>query len=558
MPPLALSVKLGSPDRMLGRTRAVAPLLSLAVASFVWVMPKLAPSRGGLALAPAALALLLAFATRRPTLSLLLGALLGAGIAASRGRGENFAETLARYVEHVFADRDHQYILAFTLCLGIVARGASLHLKVVLHRAFEKRAGGALGPVRAQLIVWVSGLVVFIDDYLNSMLVGAASRPLFDRAGLSRAKLAFLVDATAAPVSSLAPISTWIAVELGYIAEYSARARTHGALGVFIESIPHRFYPLLMLVFALTGILMQREFGPMRSARPPPSEMVERDFLEGASSSRHWISGIVPMAAVFAVVIAVIAHQAHLAVDAGAVDWGSALAATNSLEALLYGAAGGSLLALLLESRQAGAIPSMLGLAAGGIKGMLPPCGILIAAWMLSATLDDLDTARQLAGYLPAGGGAWLAGAVFMIAALTSFATGTSWGTMAILFPLALPLALAADSSQGLLEVSVVGAVLAGAVFGDHCSPVSDTTVISAAAAGCDIMQHVITQLPYALVVGAIALAAHLAAGYAELSPWLLLLLGSLCVMGVVRWLGKPIADRPSLQRPGREQPQQR
>ena len=531
---------------MFGRTRAVAPLASLAVAGFVLVMLHWTSPAAALALAPAMVALALAFATRRPALALLVGALLGAAIASSRGGSENFTSTAARYAKSVLADRDHQYIVGFTLCLGIVARGASLHLEMVLRRMFGRRTGAALDAVRAQLFVWVAGVVVFIDDYLNSMLVGSASRPLFDRAGLSRAKLAFLVDATAAPVTSLAPVSTWIAVELGYIAEYSTRARSHGAIGVFVESIPYRFYPLFMLVFALAGILMQREFGPMRTAAPAPTVVL--DDTEHAGASRwHWLFGLLPMVVVFVVVFAVMATDAAGALSAGAADWGSALAATNSLQALLYGAAAGAVLALSFEARQ---VSSALNLAVTGVRGMLAPCGILITAWMLSAALNDLGTARELARFLPtAGGPEWLGAGVFSIAALTSFATGTSWGTMAILFPFALPLAQTLDSTHGLLEVSVVGAVLAGAVFGDHCSPVSDTTVISAAASGCDTMQHVFTQLPYALVVGAVALGAHLVTGYAGLSPWWPLLVGGLCVVGLLRWQGKPTAGK--LQRIG-------
>src|SRR5690606_5494960 len=226
---------------MFGRTRAVAPLASLAVAGFVLVMLHWTSPAAALAPAPAMVALALAFAARRPALAPLGAALLGAAIASSRGGSENFTSTAARYAKSVLADRDHQYIVGFTLCLGIVARGASLHLEMVLRRMFGRRTGAALDAVRAQLFVWVAGVVVFIDDYLNSMLVGSASRQLFDRAGLSRAKLALWVGGTAAPVPSLAPVSTWIAVELGYVAEYSTRARSHGAIGVFVESIPDRF-----------------------------------------------------------------------------------------------------------------------------------------------------------------------------------------------------------------------------------------------------------------------------------------------------------------------------
>ncbi len=497
---------------------------------FAW-----SPVPHAVALAPAIVALVLAFATRRPASSLLLGALVGAFIRSGVDPLA-WATRCAIYAGQALLDVDHVKILAFTLCLGIVARGATENLLAAL----REREGTRSNSARAvQLSAWLFGLVLFVDDYLNALLVGATSRPAFDRAGVSRAKLSFLVDATAAPVSSLAPLSTWIAVELGYISDYCRAAKSEGALTVFVASLPYRFYPLLMLGFALVGIVSGREFGPMLHARASAPEALGVHAPK-ASTARLWVQGLLPMTLVMVLVVFFMAKRTREARYERQLDWGRALAEANALDALCYGALAGAILCLGLGGFGSNSARRVLGLLVNGTRSMLAPCSILATAWVLSASLHDLGSASVIAGLLPgAGGAAWLSAAVFVTAALTSFATGTSWGTMAIVFPVALPLAHGVSGSS--LELSVVGAVLAGAVFGDHCSPVSDTTVLSAASAGCDVMHHVLTQLPYALVVGGISLLAHLLVGYLALSPWWLLGAGLGCSVAIFLWLGKRV-----------------
>lgn len=531
----------------------------VAVLAFSWAI-------GGASawtLAPALIALAGAFATRRPALSLAIGGLVGA-VIASEGNWLSAPGRFAAYLGAAVGDLDHLRIIGFTLCLGVVARAASERLAFVLRH----RADGSLAPLsepapakrrsfgwrltrsgKVQLFAWSWGVLLFIDDYLNAMLVGATSRSLFDRVGLSREKLAFLVDATSAPVTSLVPISTWIAVELGYIAEHSPRAAQEGALAVFVGSLPFRFYPLMMLVFALATILLGREFGPMRRAMPAEIRghavaSTPVGTTASRSGARPWVEAALPTLAVLGISAATLLATAWYSVSHGQRSWGQALGEVDTLQALLYGAGAAAFLALALECSSAGWGRSRA-LFVGGFASMLGPSAILIGAWLLSACLGDLRTAERLAAMFSVTAGSdWLSALVFLAAAITSFATGTSWGTMAILFPLALPFVPQTPTTPAELELSVVGALLAGAVFGDHCSPISDTTIISAAASGCDTMQHVLTQLPYALTVGVVALVQH--ASVTLIAPGWALLLGACVLVAIVRWVGRPATSGPA------------
>lgn len=531
---------------------AASTVCVLVVLAFTWGIGGAAAST----LAPALIALTGAFATRRPALSLAIGAFVGAALA-SRADWLSAPGRFAGYWTEAIGDSDHLRIIGFTLCLGVVARAASQRLTGALKfsalesmrpapnsRRLGRRFSWTLSSTgRVQLVVWAWGLLLFIDDYLNAMLVGATSRPLFDRVRLSREKLAFLVDATSAPVTSLVPMSTWIAVELGYIADHSPRAAQEGALAVFVGSLPFRFYPLMMLVFALATILLGREFGPMRRAVPVDVAAGDAAPAPGAaamarSGSRAWVEAALPILAVLGIAGATLFITAWQSVAQRNQNWATALGEVDTLEALLYGAVAAALLALGLEWVSSGRVRTRA-LLVEGVRSMLGPSAILIGAWMLSACLGELRTAEQLAAmFSVAGHGAWLSALVFLAAAVTSFATGTSWGTMAILFPLALPFVPQTPGTPPELELSVVGALLAGAVFGDHCSPISDTTIISAAASGCDTMQHVITQLPYAITVGLVALVQH--ASVTLLPPGWALLLGSCVLLAIVRWVGRP------------------
>ena len=447
--------------------------------------------------------------------ALLCGVLVGE-LIATRGDPWSAAQRLLlQDVPYALWKGNHPAILGFTLLLGsMISFGLDARL---IERFFRRQVSAAASRAKVLFVAWVAGLAIFFDDYVNAVVVGSVFRPITDRLRISREKLAFVVDATAAPVTSLAPISTWIAVEVGYIDEQLKALSMHNdAYSVFIETLPYRFYPILMLFFVVALIASGRDAFSMRGAElaawrvAPDSESVVTVFDEGnaekpgATGPRRrapaWL-GIVPWCVLIAAVAAGLANDGSLKTGANGI--GSA----NIIRVLLWSvalAALSSIIVTLIQGRRDAR--ATLNKLQKGFRSMVPAAVVLALAWMLSKVCADLGTARVVAlavGSKMAVG--WLPTLVFLVAAATSFATGTSWGAMAVLFPIALPLAHQLAPGQWQLFLGSTAAVLSGAVWGDHCSPISDTTIMSAAASGCDPLAHVRTQLPYALVVGAVS-----------------------------------------------------
>lgn len=492
---------------------------------------------------PPLLAILLALLFRHVLLALVLGVWLGAFLISGLSPLVSFARLLDTYIVNAIADRAHASILVFSLLLGGM-------LGVMTQSGGAKGLASLVGTDatnrrRGQLTTWVLGLLVFFDDYANSLLLGSAMRPVTDRLRISREKLAFLVDATAAPVASLALISSWIGVEVGYIGDQL----TH--LGIerdpyvtFIETIPFRFYPILMLLFVGWIAFRGRDFGPMLRA--------ERRALEEGLVSRPGAQPVAnfheesvpeavpqrPMNALIPILVLVLVAAIGIYVDgrakvssAGTELSLRAIVAQASSSAAILWATGAGCLAALTLAVSSGALGFGKSIEAwiSGTRSMLSAAMILVLAWSLSAVCRDLGTAEFLIGavgdwIVPV----WIPAMVFVMAALVSFATGTSWGTMAILFPLAVPLAHQIAPGNETILLGTVSSILAGSVWGDHCSPISDTTILSSMASSCDHMDHVRTQLPYALFIGAISLLCAevpVAAGW--YGPWVGLLVGA-------------------------------
>jgi Na+/H+ antiporter NhaC len=451
------------------------------------------------------------------------------------------------------------------------------------------RSGGTLGLVesmrpfatssrRGQLVTWLLGLVVFFDDYANTLLVGNTMRPVSDRLRISREKLAYIVDSTAAPVASIALISTWIGYEVSLIADaLKEMGSDQQAYGVFLQAIPYNFYPILALLFGLLVASMQRDFGPMlraeRRARAgkllsdravPLAEFDSDALAPPPDKPRRWYNAALPVLVVLTITFVGLwlTGRASLAaggdpaagaslLQLGFEGVGRVFGAGDSFKALLWGSLGGCLVALSMATLQRIlTLTEALQAWTNGVRSMIPAFVILTLAWSIASVCSDLQTSgfmvAALSDHLAPG---LLPALVFVLAALTAFATGTSWGTMGILIPLAVPTAygvaqaagLDAASAQGVL-LGTVSSVLAGAIFGDHCSPISDTTVMSSMSSACDHVDHVRTQLPYALAVGVVAiLVGYLPAGFG-LSPWLCLAAGAALLAGLLHWLGRPAA----------------
>ncbi len=492
---------------------------------------------------PPILAIVLAFLTRHVMISLgvaiLVGGLLST-VPQAPVTGQAWAQGIgatASYLGTTVSDPTNLLILSFippifAMVEIIIASGGFVGIVVwLLKRVRSKKS--------AQLATAVLGVICFIDDYANAIIVGSMMQPITDRFRTSRAKLAFLVDATSAPVSGLAVVSTWIAYEVGLFADVSEQLGM-GKTGyaMFFDALSYRFYCLLMLGFVFLHILTGRDFGPMRTAeqRAADGDLGAELETPGSNAERppagRAINALLPLGGL------VVFHMTGLWIDGGGpaklTDAGSMLrwsywrevisAAEHSHFILMCAALFGGLLATfcgwLSGSLSMSALP---GCIYRGVKRALLPAIVLVLAWSLKTCCEDLGTGDFLTGLLadriePH----WFPPLLFLVASLTSFATGTSWGTMAILIPTAIPIAFALDGgTYGLTTMISLGAILDGAIFGDHCSPISDTTIISSVASSCDLIQHVRTQLPYSLVVATIALlVAYVPASLGLASTW--------------------------------------
>lgn len=557
---------------------------------------------GWLSILPPLVAIVLAILTRRVLLSLGLSILVGGMLLAMRDKTEMgfFAGVFdSAWNDHLwpaFLNKSHLQVFLFSVTLGamvgVIEAGGGM--ESLVHR-LTKRVKGRRG---GQVLVWLMGLAVFFDDYANTLLLGTTMRTAADRLRFSRAKLAYLVDSTAAPVAGLAIVSTWVATEIGLIADglESANVSTDvTAFAIFVQSMPYRFYAALALVMVAVIAWSGRDFGPMlacereaQNSGGAGSESEASDnlepsdpYLSNLSETREpnwlWATAVVPVLICVGTVLAFLVWTGVNSPDTqpgtGLKYWGQVIGNADSYISLVWGSAIGLATALLLGiSAMRSSGRTYADLAWGLVKGayhILPAMLILWLAWSLSNMTDGVQTENGVvvAGpFLDTGGyfegllrsselpGWSLPTAVFVIAGFVALSTGTSWGTMAILTPLSVQLAVAAAvieaeasgltadavlASGGALLVPTVGAVLAGAIFGDHCSPISDTTVLSSRASGCDHIQHVRTQLPYALSVGLITIVVGTLPSGWGWSPWLSLGLGSLAILAMVRFFGK-------------------
>ncbi|MGV3484069.1 MAG: Na+/H+ antiporter NhaC family protein [Planctomycetaceae bacterium] len=506
------------------------------------------------------MAIVLAIVLRQVILPLGLAILTGAMILAGLDRGvwSFLLNTLTGFSSAIWDSvtaTDHVRALVFSLSLGAMVGvlevgGGMVAIVNRLALRIRSRRG-------AQTLITCLGLGIFFDDYANTLLVGGTMRTTADRFGISRAKLAYLVDTTSAPVAGLSPISTWVVTEISYVAAGLAAASVIdvSAFALLMSSLPYRFYPLLALVMVFTIAISDRDYGPMRDQRPHRFNDQEAAGSDGSITppARLAWAAIIPIVGCVGTVIG----RLFLTGGGKAVEdisslrqLGSIISHGDSYGALIWGGMVGLVTTILLH-RVLGSVPlEKLGRGAvGGALHMLPAMLILWLAWALSdqTSADQLNTGGVIANWLgdrvpPV----LLPTAVFVISSGVAFATGTSWGTMAILTPISMHLAITTSGGQpyDAVALATLGSVLAGAIFGDHCSPISDTTVLSSRASGCDHMTHVRTQIPYAVTVGLISIVAGTIPAAMGLSPYICLLIGCLATAMMVRLLGrKPLPE---------------
>lgn len=514
---------------------------------------------------PPAAAILVALVTRRVIPALFLGVWLGAVLVRGLSPANAFIgllDSFQVYVLNALADPDRAAVILFSLMIGgmvgIVSRNGGMQGIVNHVRRF------ATSVRDASLATAGMGLAIFFDDYANTLVVGNTMRQITDAMRISRAKLAYLVDSTAAPVACIALVTTWIGYEVGLIGEAVANLPTlnQEPYLIFLASIPYSFYPILAIVFVLLVAATGRDFGPMAEAERLARLDGVREDIQADRSGAHDCEPIPPVEgkphravnAVLPVVVLVLGVLAgleitgRLASDSPDPGLREIIANADSYKALMWGSLLSVLTAVALTlAQRIMDIEETVNAWYQGMRAMLYAMVILVLAWALSTTTVELQTATFLTEIIGASiPAAAMPVIVFVLAALTAFATGSSWGAMGILVPLVVPLVWGMLEARGIanaehmhLLYSSIASVLAGAVWGDHCSPISDTTILSSMASGCDHIEHVRTQLPYAIVVGAMAILTGSIPVALGMPWWLGLLLGSIALAIVLRVIGR-------------------
>jgi Na+/H+ antiporter NhaC len=555
---------------------------------------------------PPLVAIFLALLFRQVLLALFMGILAGAWVVAGMpftpyGIMKSFFSVIDHYILDALNSSSHLSVLVFSVMIGgvvaIISRNGGMAGVV------EKLAPLAKGPKSTQLVAWLLGVAIFFDDYANSLIVGNTIRPLTDKYKISREKLAYIVDSTAAPISAVAFITTWIGAELNYISDalplLTGLENPPSAYSMFLSSLPYSFYSFFTLLFILIIIYTGKDFGAMFKAEHrarttgrvfdtegealSDDDMEELEPVEGAP--HRWINGFLPiLMVVLGTLLGLIdtgmqvcyEELIALGVELPNSNWGTVwnnmaaldgsdtvgavrkmgilIGNSDSYAALLWASMSAIVLALILTvGQRIMKLSEAVETVVAGFKTMMPALLILILAWALATTTEELSTAEFLTAALGDALSPYMVPVVvFILAALIAFSTGSSWSTMAILYPIAIPLCWSISQNAGLpleaameLLYNVIAVVLAASVLGDHCSPISDTTILSSLSSSCNHIDHVKTQLPYALTVGSVSLFLAYASTAFNI-PFIISMGAGLAVLfGVVMLFGKKVPTAP-------------
>lgn len=494
---------------------------------------------GILSLAPAVLAIALAVLTRNVIVSLFSAVALAGIIHLDGNVLGGVAHSLDKTIVGAIADADHAKTMLFTVMIGAMVGviGRSGGTRAVV----EALARRAKSPRSVQVLSWLAGMIVFFDDYANCMIVGSSMGPLCDRYKVSRAKLAYIVDSTAAPVASLALISTWVGFEVGVIEEGLKIAKVDTeAYGFFVAGWPYRFYPVLAMLFVGMVAFSGRDFGAMQRVRAVLNQADRAADEPEQGKAPAWVA-LTPILVLVGVTMAMLWISGSSKAPAGSPLF-KVLENSDGYGSIVYGSFSALSVAfvLTLGSRSL-KLKEATEAAIGGMKLMFEALVVLLLAWSLSAAMKELNTPQYLVGVLRTALPAELLPTItFLVGAVISFAVGSSYTTMGIMMPMVVPLAFELSPGDMMIPLAASGSVLAGACFGDHCSPISDTTVLSSIGSGCKLLDHVRTQLPYALLIGGISVVfGTLPAGYG-LNPWICMGLGLGAAFLALRLWGKP------------------
>ena len=490
------------------------------------------------ALVPALVAIVLALITKEVYSSLFIGIIIGALFFTGFNPVEAFNTVVNDGLIKVLSDPYNVGILIFLVVLGAMV---ALLNKSGGSKAFgEWAAKNIKSKAGALLATWFFGILIFVDDYFNCLTVGSVMRPVTDKYKISRAKLAYIIDSTAAPVCIIAPISSWAAAVTGFV-------EGEDGLALFIKAIPYNYYTIFTMLFIVATSLLGINFGKMKKCEDAAldgnlfygEQVVSRETSyheEKILGPGKVIDLVIPIVTLVVLCVIGLIYSGGF-YDSTSESFGNFVTAFSNADASV-GLAMGSLLALIITiiyyivKRVLKFADTMASLA-DGFKNMVPAILILTFAWTLKAMIDSLEATTFIDGIVRNNVSTLstlLPAIIFLIGAGISFATGTSWGTFGILIPIVVYILKAIDPQLMIIGIS---AAMAGSVFGDHCSPISDTTIMSSAGAQCEHLLHVSTQLPYAITVAVVSFACYIIAGITK-NAFVPLLVGVIVLFAIL------------------------
>lgn len=486
------------------------------------------------ALVPPVVAIVLALITKEVYSSLFVGIVIGglfygnvfqAGFSAERSVLHIFEDGLVG----VLSDPDNVGILIFLVVLGVMV---SMMNKAGGSAAFGEWASEHIKTrIGAQLAAIMLGVLIFIDDYFNCLTVGSVMRPVTDKHQVSRAKLAYLIDATAAPVCIIAPISSWAAAVTGFV-------KGEDGFSIFIKAIPYNYYALFTIVAMVTLVILQVDFGPMakHEANAKKGDLFTTGDRPYAESKQDVIKGkgkVIDL--IFPILVLIICCIIGMIYTGGFFDgtgFVDAFAGSNASIGLMLGSFFALIITICFYSiRRVLRFTDCCNSIPEGFKAMVPAILILTFAWTLKTMTESLGAKEFVAGLVGGVSGPLLGlfpAIIFLVGAFLAFATGTSWGTFGILIPIVVNIFSGTNHTMMIISIS---ACMAGAVCGDHCSPISDTTIMASAGAQCNHMNHVSTQLPYAVLVAGISCLTYIIAGFVR-NPVVPFIIGVFILIG--------------------------
>ena len=521
----------------------VAVVLVLAGLAYAVVHNHMPVKETAWALTPPVIAIALALITKEVYSSLFLGILTGAFLNAGFDLVGTLNQVFQQGLLTVLSDKWNVGILIFLIILGMMVQlmnrtGGSAAFGQWASTHIKSRAG-------AQLATMLLGCLIFIDDYFNCLTVGSVMRPVTDKYNISRAKLAYLIDSTAAPVCIIAPISSWAAAVSGFV-------KGENGISIFVQSIPFNFYALLTLALMVIIIFLGIDYGPMKvhEENALKGDLFTTGITEEAAETMRKgekigsvIDLVLPIVMLIICCVIGMIYTGGFFEDKGFVD---AFANSDASVGLVLGSAVALIITVAFYLiRQSLPFADCMDCLPEGFKQMVPAMLILSFAWALKAMTDSLGAAKYVASVVESSAGNlmnFLPAVIFLIAVFLAFASGTSWGTFGILIPIVVSCFQGVDHQLMIISIS---ACMAGAVCGDHCSPISDTTIMSSAGAQCIHLNHVTTQIPYAMTVAVVSFFTYLVAGFTKSAP------ASLCFGVVILCMGLMAMRRRDLGKIG-------